>query len=93
MGLGFVVAKFGLFLRELSGAGGSATSSPFSEGVGVLLVLAGAALMAVAFTKFQRTRQDLEKGVYVPGYVLEVLLTAIMVAVGVALAVYLIASG
>lgn len=93
MGLGFVVAKFGLFLRELAGAGSSATASPISEGVGVFLVLAGAILMALAFLKFRRTHGDLEAGNYVAGYALELLLTAVMLAVGVGLAVYLLGTG
>lgn len=92
MGLGFVVARFGLFLRELAGAGTPATSSTLSEGVGIFLVLAGALLMGLAFSRFSHTRRDLETGRYAPDERLELLLTLVMMAVGVGLSVYLIGS-
>jgi putative membrane protein len=90
MAFGFVVARFGLLLKELSGASSGAVSAPISEAVGVLLVLAGTALLALAFVQFQTNRSDLAQGRYQPSRTLELLLTGLLIAVGVGLAVYLL---
>jgi putative membrane protein len=89
IGLGFVVAKFGIFLRELA-TGSSSGSSPISEWVGVFLVLSGSLLVGVAWVRFQSVRNDLESGKYVPHVAVEGLLTGIMVVVGIGLAFYLV---
>lgn len=89
MALGFVVARFGLLLREL-GTGKAAPPSLFSEGVGVLLVLAGGALMGLALVRFVRVRADLEAGRYEPRGVIEYGLTLLVIAVAVGLGVYLL---
>ena len=89
MGLGFVVAKFGIFLRTLAGTG-QGTSSPVSEGVGVLLILSGAALVALAWMRFRRVQAGLERETYAPHNELELALTGVLLVVGVALALYLV---
>lgn len=90
MAFGFVVARFGLLLKELSGASSAGVSAPVSEAVGVLLVLSGTAILGIAFLQFQQNRRDLQAGRYEPGRSLETLLTALLIAVGVGLAVYLL---
>lgn len=93
MAFGFVVARFGLLLRELAGSSGSSgVPAPISEGTGVLLVLAGSVLLVVAFVRFLTTRKDLEAGRYLVRSRLEWTLTLLMVAVGVGVAVYLVIS-
>ncbi len=93
MAFGFVVARFGLLLRELAGSSGPATiPAPISEGTGVLLVLAGSVVLVVAFVRFLRTRGDLDAGRYRAQTGLEWALTLLMVAVGVGVAVYLVIS-
>lgn len=94
MALGFVVAKFGLLLRELSGStSGTLVSAPISEATGVLLVLAGAALLLLAFARFRATREDLDAGRYNVREGLEWALTLTMVAIGIGLAAYLVSTG
>ncbi len=93
MAFGFVVARFGLLLRELSGSSTSAPSTPLSQATGVLLVLAGSAILIVAFLRFLGTRSDLEKGQFRSRAGLEWVLTIIMVLVGVGLAAYLLFTG
>ncbi len=93
MAFGFVVAKFGLLLRELSGTSGTGASTPISEATGVLLVLAGAALLLLAFVRFRTTRDDLDAGRYRVRAGLEWALTLTMAAIGVGLAVYLVGTG
>lgn len=94
MAFGFVVAKFGLLLRELSGgSSGTPVSTPISEVMGVLLVLAGAALLLLAFAQFRATREDLDAGRYRVRAGLEWALTLTMVAIGIGLAAYLVSTG
>jgi putative membrane protein len=94
MAFGFVVAKFGLLLRELSGSSsGTVASAPISEATGVLLVLAGAALLVLAFVRFRATREDLDAGRYRVRAGLEWALTLTMVAIGIGLAAYLVSTG
>ncbi len=90
MAFGFVVARFGLLLKELSGASNAGVSAPVSETVGVLLVLSGTAILGVAFLQFQKNRRDLSTGRYEPDRLLETLLTALLIVVGIGLAVYLL---
>jgi putative membrane protein len=94
MAFGFVVAKFGLLLRELSaGSSGTVVSAPVSEATGVLLVLAGAALLVLAFARFRATREDLDAGRYRVRAGLEWALTLTMVAISIGLAAYLVSTG
>ncbi len=94
MALGFVVARFGLLVRELSGSSaGGPVSAPISEATGVLLVLAGTALLLLAFTRFRATREDLVEGRYRARAGLEWALTLTMVSIAIGLAVYLVTTG
>ena len=89
--LGFVVARFNLLIRELSGSG-SALESPYASTLGILLVLTGAALVLLAQGRYIHVRASLERGEYKASDGLMWVVTGAMVAVGVALAVYLAAT-
>jgi putative membrane protein len=91
MGLGFVVARFGLFLRQLGVERGAATTSDTSLAgwIGIGLVAAAVAATVLAAVRFLRVRDQIEAGrfqaeVYAEGFV--VLLT---LAGGLALVGYL----
>ncbi len=93
MALGFVVAKFGLLVRELTGSSTAGLAgAPVSDATGVLLVLAGAALLLLSFRRFRATRDDLAEGRYRVRAGLEWALTVTMVVVAVGLAAYLVTS-
>jgi putative membrane protein len=64
MGFGFVVARFGLFLRELAGVPGASPHhhSGFSLGVGTTLIVVGVAVNVAAAFKHWRTMRRLERG-------------------------------
>jgi putative membrane protein len=95
MGLGFVVARFGLFLRSVALQQGSASpaSTSASEVIGVLLVAAGVLVTAVSLRRFLRARTQIDEGRFVPELFGDVLLVAITLAAGVGLVVYLVVSG
>ena len=95
MGLGFVVARFGLFLRETAAAKGRALAPAmgYSPVVGVLLILLGAVAMALAAFRFVDTLRRLRAGRPAPVSVGPGLfLSGGLVVTGVALAVYLLAT-
>lgn len=65
MGFGFVVARFGLFLRELAALPGKPPmpQSGVSLGIGTALVLFGVVITIVSAFKHQDTIRRLENGV------------------------------
>ncbi|MCI4360218.1 MAG: DUF202 domain-containing protein [Thermoplasmata archaeon] len=91
MALGFVVARFVLFLKETSGASGGVGSS-VSETIGIILVLAGTAILIVSQLRFRRVRADLLAGRFESRNDLEWILTGLLVIVGLALAIYLVSA-
>ena len=94
MGVGFAVARFGLFLRQLratetgvhvQGMGGSVLS-------GVTVVALGVAVLVAAVAQHVRTVHALRSGTWQPGRVstLAVALALLLAVVGVAIGVYLL---
>ncbi|HXM58361.1 MAG TPA: DUF202 domain-containing protein [Candidatus Dormibacteraeota bacterium] len=94
MGLGFVVARFGLFLRQLT-AERAAPPEPahVSAVIGAALVGASVLLTLLATVRFFRARAQIERGSYEPEAFTEVLAIAVTVLAGLALLVYLVATG
>ena len=95
MGLGFVVARFGLFLRETATAKGQTLPSAhgFSPLVGVGLIVLGVAAMAAQAFRFVRTLGRLRRGEPSPISTAPGVATTLgLSAVGLALAAYLLAT-
>jgi putative membrane protein len=94
MGLGFVVARFGLFLRQLA-LERVALPEPgrASAVIGAALVAASVLITAVSTVRFFRARAQIERGRYEPEAFTEVLVVAITVVAGLALLVYLVMTG
>jgi putative membrane protein len=93
IGLGFVVARFGLFLRELgaSAASASSQSAPgVSAVVGVGVVLIGVLVLALAIYRFLDAKEQIERGRFEVNVTLEVGAGVATIAAGLALAGYLI---
>src|SRR5919198_4251861 len=69
MGFGFVVARFGLFLRELqfSHGGPVAHSTGFSFWFGTALVLMGAMATLLGARQYKRSVHRLQQGRWSPG--------------------------
>jgi len=93
MGFGFVVARFGLFLREL---GSTAThlpmrSSGFSLWTGTALVMIGVVINLVSTAQHVRTIRALNEGGEVVGHpsTLGMALAFLLVVIGLTISVYL----
>lgn len=97
MAFGFLVAKFDLFLkiaaRSLPG-GNEAVRIPgsgFGGAVGVVLILAGTLMVALAAVRFVHTRQAIDSPAPdIDRARADLVLAALMVALGIALLLYLV---
>ena len=94
MGLGFVVAKFGLFLHLVAGHEPSPAHELFALATGVAMVLLAAATCLVAAAQYRRLLGDLGPGEVPAGYRAGVAtVTAYaLAALGVLVAAYLVTS-
>ncbi len=92
MGFGFVVARFGLFLRELQVRDMRLPShaTGFSLWLGVALVVLGVAVHVSAAAGHVRLTRNLRDGNWLPGRTSTLGLTVALVlaAVGLAMAIY-----
>jgi putative membrane protein len=96
MGFGFVVARFGLFLRELAAVDGGVPHRPgVSLWIGAALVVLGVAVSVLAAGQHVRFIRDLRAGVVREPAVwsLGVVVTLLLAAVGVAMTAYLLSEG
>jgi putative membrane protein len=93
IGLGFVVARFGLFLRQMAiinpAAGESSTSTLASALIGVALVATGVLAAVLGTIRFFRVRTQIDSGRFEPEVFAEVTVVAITIVAGIALAIYL----
>jgi putative membrane protein len=95
MGFGFVVARFGLFLREIAAADHVAAhlhSTGWSLGIGVVLIVLGVAVSLLAALEYFRFVQAEKKGQsYSPRTALLAIIVAVILGIlGIVMAVYLI---
>ena len=94
MGLGFVVARFGLFLRQLAlERAAPPEPSHVSAAIGAALVAASVLITGVSTVRFFRARAQIERGRFEPEAFTEVLTVGITVVGGLALLGYLVATG
>jgi len=94
MGLGFVVARFGLFLRQLAlERAAPPEPSHASEVIGAALVGASVVLAVLSTIRFFRARTQIERGTYEPEAFTEVLAVGVTVLAGIGLLGYLLATG
>jgi putative membrane protein len=94
MGFGFVVARFGIFLRELRYTAGAVVtkSSGFSAWAGTALVLMGVAVQIISTIRYVQMIQQLNAGEDVSGRPSRIglALAAALALIGIAVAAYLI---
>jgi uncharacterized membrane protein YidH (DUF202 family) len=95
---GFVIEKFGLFLRQMELIFGKGTvQSPmthngYSEIMGIVLVGFGTLMSLLAYINFKKAENQIKQGtsVYMPSVTIYSLLTTVIIAVGAFLMIYLI---
>jgi len=68
MGFGFVVERFGLFLQVVAHQSPLGSQRVFSLGLGVLLLLLGAAVALISARQFTQVAKNLDPAVVPPGY-------------------------
>jgi putative membrane protein len=94
MGFGFVVERFGLFLRMTTNQPLSGSQRAFSLWLGVALLLAGAIAAVVAALQFRRVVVGLSEAEIPRGYwtAFGVWLNFVLAALGLALVVHFLGS-
>src|ERR1700744_1941550 len=68
MGFGFVVERFGLFLQMATHQPTSGGERVFSLGIGVLMLLLGAAVALISARQFRQVAKNLDPAAVPPGY-------------------------
>lgn len=88
---GFVIAKFGVTLRELLLVQNSASKeSSLSVCIGVGFMFVGIILALVALVRYQKTMHGIEVGQFKPGKAIIVFLGIVTALFGAVLTIYLI---
>jgi inner membrane protein YidH len=94
MGLGFVVAKFGLYLHLIAGHEPSPRQEMFALATGVAMVLAAVGTCVVAAVQYRRILAELGPGEIPRGYAtnLATVMAFALAGLGVLVTAYLLAS-
>lgn len=105
MAFGFVVEKFGLFVKQVSyflgksghlPAGEAVPSAPPSPGyssiLGIFLVGLGALMALLAFVRYKKVEKQIDEDSYQPSAILDALLTLSVLGVAIFLIIYLVHS-
>jgi putative membrane protein len=95
MGFGFVVARFGLFLREIAAAGhvvAHQRSTSWSLWIGTGLIALGVIVSLAAASEYYRFARLTKRGFsYVPRTtILAIVVAFILALLGIAMAIYLV---
>jgi putative membrane protein len=94
MGFGFVVARFGLFLREIAGVGQAVPvhSYGLSLWIGTALVVLGIAVTLLAASQHWRILQRLNRGedYIAPRWSLSLVVAVVLAILGAAIVAYLL---
>ncbi|BCL35234.1 YidH family protein [Nostoc sp. MS1] len=86
IGFGFAIARFGLFLRQLSTTitQRETTTNPTfnSENLGIILVLCGILAIALAAWRYNQVFWQIERGDYQPNRLAVWIITAVVMTLG-----------
>lgn len=93
IGLGFVVARFGLLLRELGAQGPRPIPLGVSTAFGTALVGCGAVVMVLAAARYVQAGREIDRNRYRWSPVLVVALACGIVVAALLLAAYLLITG
>ncbi len=94
MGFGFVVARFGFFLREIAIAGNvpAPLHTSFSLWIGTALVLLGLIVCLLAALEHHRFLQRLDQRLpfHAPRWSLGIIIATFLAGIGVMIVIYLV---
>jgi putative membrane protein len=92
MGLGFAIARFGLFLRQVNLTGlGAEIHFPGSTFTGITLIVIGVAVNLIGMVDYAHTVRTLKKGQWIPGNIsrMGVALASLLAVIGILMAIRL----
>lgn len=94
MGFGFVIVKFGLFLKQITLLFQTADypSKAHSSVVGVVMVAVGILLALMAFIQYRKHEAQLRNNSYYPSSMLMLFTTLVLIIGGVLLIFYLMST-
>lgn len=93
IGLGFVIVKFALFIRQMALVLGEKQALPgrgYSAVIGTAMVAIGALIAALAFLRYLSIEKQLNENAFFPSKWLLALVTLIILAGGIVLVFYLV---
>jgi putative membrane protein len=90
IGLGFIVARFGLLLRELGATNPHPLPTGVSTVIGVALTVCGVIILLLSLQGYRMVGEGIERNEYGWSPRLAIALTLVLAAAGVLLAIYLI---
>lgn len=93
MALGFVVARFGLLIRELGAVHGHTLPSGVASWFGIVLTLFGAALVGMSLARYLRIARGIDEGAPRTSPELDIAMAVGLVLAGLTLALYLALTG
>jgi putative membrane protein len=92
MGLGFAIARFGLFLRQVNLSGlGAKVSFPGSTFTGITLIGIGVLVNLIGMIDYAHTVRALKKGEWIPGNIsrMGIALASVLAIIGILMAIRL----
>lgn len=89
MALGFVVARFGLLIRELSVIHTNALPTGAANWFGIALILFGAAILGLSLVRYLQIARGIDEGNPRLTPELDIIMSVGLILAGVALAIYL----
>jgi uncharacterized membrane protein YidH (DUF202 family) len=102
MAFGFVVEKFGLFIRQITfflgrasegeTASAQAHAAGYSSILGIALIGLGAIMGLLAFIRYKKVERQIDEDTYRPSIILDIMLTMVIFSMGFFLVIYLIHS-
>ena len=90
IGLGFIVARFGLLLRELGATNPHPLPTGISTITGVALTVCGVIVLLLSLQRYRTVGEGIERNEYDWSPRLAIALTLVLAAAGILLAIYLI---
>ncbi|HQI02851.1 MAG TPA: DUF202 domain-containing protein [Deltaproteobacteria bacterium] len=90
MGFGFVVARFGLFLREITPSA-QAHGTGFSLPIGIALIALGIIVVITSTFRYRRYIRSIDNGQFRAafGWNFDALVAALLAVIGITMALYL----